>query len=244
MPYRRLPNTDKARIRSMQCAIDMEYSETKNNLAISYKIINEARSFLNKFNKAHEEYITYYNKQANASKRYTTLAKNARLYVSHFIQVLHLAVIRGEIKNEALTLYGLENENQTLPDLTSDGTLLAWGEKIIVGEEKRKRSGGAPIYNPTIAKVNVHFELFKESYHAQKKFQESTNRALQNVAAMRDEADRLILEIWNQVESHFEASPAQHKLNECKRYGIIYYYRKSEKERIKQEKLQLKIAFE
>lgn len=244
MPYRRLPNTDQARIRSMERATEMEYSETKATLAISYKIINETRSFLTRFVKAHDEYTTCYNRQVAASKKYITLAKNARLYVSHFIQVLNLAVIRGEIKKEALAYYGLEDENMALPDLTSDATLIEWGEKVVMGEDKRKKNGGAPIYNPTIAKVNVHLEMFKESYHSQKKFQESTTRSLQAVASQREEADRLILEIWNQVESYYADYPASKKIEACKQYGVIYYYRKSEKERIRQERLQQKLSFE
>lgn len=244
MPYRRLPNTDQARIRSMERATEMEYNETKESLAISYKIINETRSFLTRFVKAHDEYTLCYNRQVAASKKYVTLAKNARLYVSHFIQVLNLAVIRGEIKKEALAYYGLEDENIALPDLTSDTALIEWGEKVVKGEDERKRKGGAPIYNPTIAKVNVHVDMFKESYHSQKKFQESTNRALQAVSSQRDEADRLILEIWNQVETFYADYTTLKKIEACTKYGVIYYYRKSEKERMKQERLQQKFSFE
>lgn len=33
------------------------------------------------------------------------------------------------------------------------------GTEIIDGENERIRNGGSPIYNPTIAKVQVHFEV-------------------------------------------------------------------------------------
>ena len=53
MPYRRLPNTDKARIAALEKAVEMEYKYSKFELAASYKTLNEARSFLNKFKTAY-----------------------------------------------------------------------------------------------------------------------------------------------------------------------------------------------
>lgn len=63
--------------------------------------------------------------------------------------------------------------------------------------------GGIPIYNPTIAKVKVHYDIFMEGYEKQKSLQSLTNRSLEQLASMRVQADRLILDIWNQVEAKF-----------------------------------------
>ena len=43
-------------------------------------------------------------------------------------------------------------------------------------------------------------------------------------------ADELILDIWNQVEKKFEdVSPNEKRLDLCRDYGLIYYYRTGEK---------------
>ena len=90
--------------------------------------------------------------------------------------------------------------------------------------------GGVPIYNPTIAKVKVHYDIFVDSYERQKALQVLTNRSLEGLATMRTRADELILDIWNQVEEKFRnISPNELRLDKCRDYGVIYYYRTGEK---------------
>lgn len=105
-----------------------------------------------------------------------------------------------------------------------------WGRKIIDGETKRTSQGGIPIYNPTIAKVRVHYDIFTDSYDRQKNLQALTARSLDSLSTMRTTADELILDIWNQVEKKFEdVSPNEKRLELCRDYGLIYYYRTGEK---------------
>ena len=47
---------------------------------------------------------------------------------------------------------------------------------------------------------------------------------------MRDMADKIILEVWNQVEKYYSLLPETERLEKCQEYGLVYYYRKSEKE--------------
>ncbi|WP_455587729.1 hypothetical protein [Bacteroides sp.] len=231
MPYRRLPNTDQARIRALKSAVGKGDVYNVNELAISLNTLSEARSFLSKFEIAHRYYVQCYNNQVKESPRHQTNVKTARLYISHFIQVLNLSVIRSEIKPIHKKLYDLPVDNSTVPDLTSEAAMVDWGKKIIEGERRRTAQGGVPIYNPTIAKVKVHYDIFVDSYEKQKALQALTNRSLEELASMRTRADELILGIWNQVEEKFQnVSPNEARLNKCRDYGLIYYYRTGEKQ--------------
>lgn len=49
MPYRRLPNTDKARVRALKAAVARGDICSLDKLAISLKTLFEARNFLAKF---------------------------------------------------------------------------------------------------------------------------------------------------------------------------------------------------
>ncbi len=230
MPYRRLPNTDQARIRSLKAALTKGDASNIANLALSLKTLGQVRSYLRKFELAHTYYMQCYDDQAKSSPRHQTNVRMARLYISHFIQVLNLAVIRGEVKQSQKSFYGLPADNSSLPDLTSESALVEWGRKIIDGEQKRIAQGGIPIYSPTIAKVKVHYDLFLDTYKLQKGLQKLTNRRLEQLADMRPEADALILDVWNQVEETYaEVSPNEHRLDLCREYGLIYYYRTGEK---------------
>ena len=104
--------------------------------------------------------------------------------------------------------------------------MVDWGKRIIEGERRRTSQGGVPIYNPTIAKVKVHYDIFVDSYEKQRALQALTNRSLEELSSMRARADELILDIWNQVEEKFQnVFPNEARLDKCRDYGLIYYYR-------------------
>lgn len=229
MPYRRLPNTDQARVRALKSAVEKGDVYNVRDLAISLKTLFEARNFLMRFDAAQLYYIQCYQNQSKASRKHQANVKMARLYISHFIQVLNLAVLREEIKETHRGLYGLPDVNN-LPDLISEAALVEWGRKIITGEQQRNAQGGIPIYNPTIARVKVHYDIFLDSYERQKSYQSLTSRCLDELASMRGRADELILDIWNQVEAKFQdVLPNDVRLDKCRDYGLVYYYRSGEK---------------
>ena len=230
MPYRRLPNTDQARIRALKSAVGKGDVYNVNELAISLNTLSEARNFLSKFEIAHNYYAQCYDNQVKESPKHQSNVKTARLYISHFIQVLNLSVLRSEVKPIHKKLYCLPIDNYNVPDLTSEAAMVEWGKRIIEGERKRTSQGGVPIYNPTIAKVKVHYDIFVDGYERQKALQVLTNRSLEGLATMRTRADELILDIWNQVEEKFRnISPNELRLDKCRDYGVIYYYRTGEK---------------
>ncbi|MGC3977255.1 MAG: hypothetical protein QM751_02875 [Paludibacteraceae bacterium] len=230
MPYRRLPNTDQARLRALRAAIGEGNNQIYGTQAITYKTIIEAQSFLTIFEKQMIQYKQMLENQISANKQYQQIISNARMYISHFIQVLNLSVIRGDIKKEQKMLYQLDLNSHNVPDLSTEAALMHWGRNIIEGENERTRNGGFPIYNPTIGKVQVHFEVFKEYKMTQKLYQSTTNRNWEELVKLRQKADDIVLDIWNQVEHFYKDESPVNKLAHCRRYGIIYYYRKNETE--------------
>jgi hypothetical protein len=114
--------------------------------------------------------------------------------------------------------------------MTSENAVMEWGRKIIEGEQRRIANGGIPIYTPTIAKVTVHYDVFKDGYLMQKKMKGKTAESLKSLSDLRERGDAIILDIWNQVEKKYESLPLQSRLDKCKQFGVIYYLRKDEKE--------------
>lgn len=231
MPYRRLPNTDLSRIYSLEMATKMEGFRDRGELVLSYRTTQDALQFLIKFRKAQNKYAQCHMMHNKSSKTYRQELSMARMYVSHFAQVLCFSVQRGELKQDILDAYGIDKDTYTLPDLSNEQAIVKYGEKIIKAEEERTRKGGIPIYNPTIAKVKVHWNIFQEHYFDHVQIRNNATKALDEVAALRPQADDLILDIWNQVEKFYEDLPQEEKIAKCKKFGLIYYYRSSEKKR-------------
>jgi len=228
MPYRRLPNTDQARLRALRIAIQQCDKQNFGDLIVTYKTIHEAKTYLGIFEKQLIQYQQTLESQVSANKRYQQIVHNARLYISHFIQVFNLSVIRGDIKKDHKLFYQLDPNVHIVPDLSTEASLLHWGKCIIDGENERIRNGGLPIYNPAIAKVKVHYEVFKEYKSTQKIHQNTTNRNWEELVSLRQKGDEVILDIWNQVELTFRNEKPYSRLMKCQSFGLVYYYRKGE----------------
>ena len=229
MPYRRLPNTDSARIRAMKAAKEKGEQIHPFDLAFSQAHYVRLKAFLPLFEAAVKEQHIALQLQAQNNKNYLKLLKKAQMYISHFIQVLNLSILREELPAKVRILYGLKINDKKVPSLNNEEEIISVGKLVIQGEENRTRQGGTPLLNPKIAMVKLHYERFLDAFHRQKILKENSARAHRKVAELRKEADGLILEIWNQVENRFNQFEGQTKRNYCQEYGIVYVYRKEER---------------
>jgi len=229
MPYRRLPNTDQARLRALGAALKTSIAAAENSsAACSEETITSIQSILHKFQNAMTNLSSARTQQVQKNKEFVEVSKKARLYVSHFIQVINFGILRGELKGEVLDFYQLSKYGGNLPPLTSDKNLFDWGKKIIDGDLQRIMKGGSPIYNPSIALVKVNYEKFAEAYRFQKILNSNTERMSKIVADLRIVADKVILQTWNEVEKYFEDLSESDRRESAKEYGLVYIFRKKE----------------
>lgn len=243
MPYRRLPKTDLSRIKALQKAVSMEGYKEDGQLVLSYQTIRDAQQLLSKFRNAQRQYQQYHDQYIATGQDYKKEAAVARLYVSHFIQVLNMTILRGELRSDIKTGYGLDPESNALPPLTSDKDLAAWGKKIIEGEEQRVQKGGVPIYNPNIAKVKVHYSIFADHFYNVNTYKQNAEKHRNDLVQMRPWVDDLLLDLWNQVEAFYAERPLSVRIEKGAQFGLIYYLRDNEKKEIEAEKLQSRLDF-
>ncbi len=230
MPYRRLPNTDQARLRALKAAYRKGSATNPFELAFSQRVYLQIKAFLPLYEQAIEQYNFSKERQVKYGKLLNEQFKVTRLYVSHFLQVLNFGIIRGEIKPKVRTLYTLNKDERSVPELGTEQQLIYWGEKVIKGEEERTTMGGNRIYNPSIAMVKIKYEEFIDYYNNHKNLQVTTQKMHDKVAGLREKADNLILYLWNEVEARYDNLPGETKRDKCTGYGIVYMLRKQEKE--------------
>lgn len=228
MPYRRLPNTDVARLRAIEAGLDLGKRVALKDLAFSQQTLEKLQTFYPHFLGAIRQLNLSKQNQFDRSKEYGEIFRKAKLYISHFLQVVNFAILRGEMKPEVIEFYGLKANTKATPPLNLEANVMTWGERVIEGEQKRIKSGGSPIYSPSIALVKVHYEEFVQAYRHQKMLQNNTNRASAKVSEMREQADVLIQEMWNEVESSLSHLSDDEKREKASEYGVVYVYRASE----------------
>jgi hypothetical protein len=166
--------------------------------------------------------------QNKKNKDYNDIVRKARIYLTHFIRVLNMAIFRGDLPAETRAYFGLATNESTLPSLNNEIELMTWGHRIIEGEELRIRKGGSPITNPTIAVVKVRFEKFIEAHNYHKTLIKKTLDYTERTGDMRKEADEIILQVWNEVEASHGSLPDEERKKESEDYGLVYFYRKKE----------------
>jgi hypothetical protein len=232
MPYRRLPNTDAARRKALTIAFENGKELPPFKLAFSQSTFQRVQSFLPSFEKAMYEVKQSYSNQVHRNKEYLRVLKKAKLYISHFIQVVNMAIMRGDLPESERNYFGMRDDLTKLPVLNSESDVITWGEKLIHGENLRKAKALSPITNPTIAVVRVRYEQFLDSYKFQKTLQKNYQRSQEYLASMRREADEIILHVWNEVEKRYEDLAEEDRRTQSQKYGVCYVYRKSEKQKI------------
>ena len=231
MPYRRLPNTDTARIKAMRTALEKGKELPPNKLAFSSKTIVRLQKFLPQFDHNLQLYRQVLASQNKKSKDYSDALKKARIYLTHFIRVMNMAIFRGDLPAETRAFYGLATDESTVPSFATENEFMSWGRRIIEGEEFRIKKGGSPITNPTIAVVKVRFENFIEAWTFHNSFAKRTFDYTEKNYILRKEADEIILQLWNEIESTHNGLPEEVRKSLCEEYGLVYFYRKGELEK-------------
>ena len=228
MPYRRFPKTDAARLRALKTLLDNNEIYVVRNRFIDWQTLNRAQPAYDRLLTACEQYKLALAAQTRNRHKMERSMQMAQMYVSHFIRVLLMSVERGEIKKQHLPLYGFTEEDLSVPLLNTAKAIKEWGEKIMEGEKARQKKGGRPIYNPSIGMVGTHFDIFVTASNQQNDLQERTKKAAAEVAKLRPEVDDILLDLWNQIEKHYEQEPHEVRFKKCRELGIIYYYRRHE----------------
>lgn len=228
MPYRRLPNTDSARIRAMHAALKRGKEIPPFKMAFSQKNLVRLQGFLPTYEHTIGLQRQTITSQSDKSKDFQEISRKARLYVSHFLRVMNMAILRGELSPETRTYFDVPVDDQTAPTLASDNELISWGKRIIDGENFRKRKGLTPITNPSIAVVRVWYDKYLDSYRFHKTLSKKTSEYATKTAELRKEADGLILSIWNEVEASLTNVPEDIRRPEAEKYGLVYVFRKNE----------------
>jgi len=229
LPYRRLPTTDAARLRALKAAADKTDQFELDDLAFESRYIHPLRNYHQQLETIKFQQTQSWKQLVSQNKQFQPLVEKTRLYLTHFIQVLNMCITRDELSPETRRFYGLEPADRKVPKMISNEDLFTVGKQIIEGESKRIRTGGTPIMNPTIAKVNVWYDNFKDLYHSQQIANKSYQRANLQLIEIRRKADILLPLVWNQVEEKFAQHKEDERRDKCSEYGIIYIFRKSEK---------------
>ena len=244
MPYRRLPTTDKARIRALDAADSISDKKPIEKLAFSEQMMKDLKLRKTNFEKTLLQYELDLKKQSDKNKEYKIIMEKAVMYISHFIQVLYMTVERDEIKKEALDFYELSDYYPKLPVLNSEKEVLGWGKRVIEGEQKRVQKGGSALYSPSIAMVRIKVEEFNDIAVFMQNLRRISTRSFDRIKEARKSTNDFISSLWTEIEENIEGDNPKHIRQVAQEYGIIYVFRRKEKKILKTVGMQTDLVFD
>lgn len=239
MPYRRLPNSIPAVLRTLKTARD-KYKNTANPADRAIPAEQFARltdagpppSFLTGFEKECTDVDLALATQAPLTSDLSQKAARATLAVSHFHQVFDLGVARGIFPASARRFYGRDITATTLPPLGSYDEVAEAAQKIVDGEAARAAAEGGSYVAmalPSATEVRDAMTAFGGARTAAQGATEKTDREREEAGALYVEAQALAVDICDTVEFFYRKDPgAGSRRAKCRRWGVVYVFGEGE----------------
>lgn len=221
MIYRRLPNTDKARLTAIHTLL-RKIDEEQNYEIISSHQLEMLREKEKAYSKLIDQRDAHGVLRKENNRQKQQLLRKLKLCISHFFQVINFAIVREEFDKSCRALFGLEENDAVVPSLVNEQSIIHWGHQIVLGERERTKDGSVPISHPNTEHI---FSLLNKEQVLREKIIELEKRDAEirsEIKVERGKVDECIKKAWNDVEYFFGNSEKENKRVKSKEYGIVY----------------------
>lgn len=217
MSRRILPNTDKLRYQTLKQCIDRLADIDAKERFLSEDQYNNMLSVMSRF-----EQIFLSREKLKADPEYLALQEKAGMFLKHYLMVMQMAAMRGEMPEKNLMYYGLKNAHSPLPAFNTGKQIIELGAEIFEADAKRIANGGKYITMPSIAVVKVWYEKFVDAYQNHRVQIEKYKNNQEFVKKLRGEVTRCIIDFWNYLEYEYNHLDAEAFRHLAKEYGLHY----------------------
>lgn len=219
---RRLPRTNIARSIALEAAKRKSDSINPADHILTPNSISRLNNFYVLYKNASEARTAALGAQTSATDAANQNRNNTRTYLSHFIQVFNLGVERKKYVAEHRSFYGLGINNNAVPPLSAEADILLWGNNLIKGDAERLLASGAPMDNPNITEVVTVYNKMLLSIDQQSTQKDAYDKAQEALDALNTEADKLILRIWNEIDTAYDDLEAPSRRRKAREWGVVY----------------------
>ncbi|MCK9617603.1 MAG: hypothetical protein M0R21_07175 [Lentimicrobiaceae bacterium] len=227
MPFLYHPNSDGDRsnvLTNMHGLIFTPEGEPKEDAKKIFLkgTMEHLKLFAPRFNTAYNNRNLAISERSKATMQKDIKKEIVKKLISHYFQNLNNGIERGLFKSSDRNLYGLDAGGNDVPVIISVNSILHWGALIIDGEAARMAQGGVSMAMPSADEVKTALDDFKAVLKQQSDKKIGLTAEQEEIQKLRDEADELIVDLWDEVEFYFRKSePAAHRL-QCSQWGVIY----------------------
>lgn len=148
--------------------------------------------------------------------------------VSHFFQVLDLAIVRGDWPPATREYHGRDKTAGPLPRLTTYDDAVVWSGHIQTGETERASDEGAgfiAMSNPTAARVQTGATALTAALLPHSNYKTAlidAQQAVENLLPGPTGIDQLLLDHYDEVEHFYRNLPDGARRDQCRQWGLLY----------------------
>lgn len=234
MPYRKLPNTTPAVLRTLTtaCGAWTTYASDRLITAAQYAQLDPAdpNCLLSRLVKEAGDVPLALAAQAPLTDAFAKGIARLTVYVSHFHQVYDLGVTRGVFTAGGRAYYGRDVTASTVPALASIAEVLAAAKAIVEGEPKRATGEGAKYVAmalPSAAEVGAVYTQVDAQHQASDQAQAFTDQQQNELALLYPAAQKLAVSLCNTIEYQLgerDGLDAAGRRAIARKWGVVYIY--------------------
>jgi len=231
MPFRQLPSSDPTRTKALTGAFAKLGNVPPAAILITPQTATALGTFLPQWQKEVSERSDALGLQTSSTALLDAAGAKLRTIVSHFIQVFQLGVVRGVFSPSGRASYGLSLNEETVPDLDAEPDLLLWADHVIQGEPRRIAAFAEPaMAMPSAADVQAALTAYNTQLALQTAAKDALESEQADVNLLRPEADRIILDVWDEVEFALRRLEPPTLRRRAREWGVFYALRPGEPE--------------
>lgn len=229
MPYRALPDSDPTRTQALSAAIAKNAAVAPADRLISPATAAALADIAPRWEKETADRATALGQQTASTAVLATIGARLRMTVSHFIQVYQLGVARGVFSPSGRASYELNVNEETVPNLATEADLLLWADRIIKGETRRLANLTEPaMAMPAASQVADVLSDYQNELGRQTTAKDALDDEQQDVTDLRPEADRIIRDVWDEVEFALRRLDPPSLRRRAREWGVTYALRPGE----------------
>jgi len=229
MPARILPRTNAQRLSAMRIITDRLPSVPVDRQPLPALLVDRLADFKPMYEGLLNAVKVAASEQSAITSEVKPLRHMARIWVRQGYQNIVDAVTRGALPRTAVSGYGLPLDARGLPPLAAEQQILQAAVKLQAAEANRVAAGGVPMAFPSIEEIMQRVDAFRDANLEQAARKSALADAQKNVKQANKEADRLILRLWNTIETAFNNGNRPSMRRRAREWGVIYTIAKAKR---------------
>jgi hypothetical protein len=160
--------------------------------------------------------------QRSDSKNVDPQRVQLRTFIGGYFGTLNNGIHLGIIPRSSRALFGLDVNNDRIPDLGTDAQLVNWGQQIIDGDALRVTNGGVAMAFPSIIEFQGVFTPAKLAINAISNSKTALINAQKAVNDVNVATDKTIVRVWDEIETSLSDYETAAMRSSAREWGVKY----------------------